>query len=349
MNTAVRVAVRLGADRGHTLLAARSGFRGLRDGDLHEMDWMRVSGWVSRGGAELGTNRYVPDSDAVARIAEQIAAHQIDGLLVIGGWTAYQAAYLLHSARTRHATLDMPIVCLPASINNDLPASELSIGSDTALNSIVADVDKIKQSAVASQRCFVVEVMGRDCGYLALMSDLATGAELAYLPEEGITLDDLTTDVRQLTDGFRSGKRLGLVIRSEHADPVYTTGFIHALFEKEGGDLFDVREAILGHIQEGGDPSPFDRIQATRLTARCIEFLTDQLESGSRTSAMIGLVSGRVQFTDLSSYPDLIEPAAQRPLVQRWMSRRPLARIMTGIQAPPGDGGHVGSGGSQAG
>jgi 6-phosphofructokinase 1 len=333
MNTAVRVAVRLGADRGHTMLAVRSGFRGLRDGDLHEMDWMSVSGWVSYGGAELGTNRYVPDSDGVARIAEQIATHGIDGLLVIGGWTAYQAAYMLHSARDRHAALDIPIVCLPASINNDLPASELSIGSDTALNSIVTDVDKIKQSAVASQRCFVVEVMGRDCGYLALMSGLATGAERVYLPEEGITLDDLTTDVRLLTHGFRTGKRLGLVIRSEQADSVYTTGFIHALFEKEGGDLFDVREAILGHIQEGGDPSPFDRIQATRLTARCIEFLTEQIESGSRTSAMIGLQSGRVQFTDLASYPDLIEPGAQRPLSQRWMSRRPLARIMTGIQA----------------
>ena len=126
---------------------------------------------------------------------------------------------------------------------------------------------------MASRRCFVVEVMGHDCGYLALMSGLASGAERVYLPEEGITLDDLTADVRALADGFRAGKRLGLVIRSENADPVYTTGFIPALFEKEGGELFDAREAILGHIQEGGDPSPFDRIQATRLTARCIEFL----------------------------------------------------------------------------
>jgi 6-phosphofructokinase 1 len=109
---------------------------------------------------------------------------------------------------------------------------------------------------------------------------------------------------------------------------VYTTGFIRALFEKEGGDLFDAREAILGHIQEGGDPSPFDRIQATRLTARCIDFLAEQLESGNRASAMIGFQSGRLQFTDLTSYPKLIEPVAQRPVEQRWMARRPLARIM---------------------
>jgi 6-phosphofructokinase 1 len=330
MNTAVRVAVRLGTDRGHTMLAVHNGFRGLRDGDVHEMDWMSVSGWVSSGGAELGTNRYVPDDDGIRRIAEHVAAHRIDGLLVIGGWAGYRAAHTLHTAGATHAALEIPIVCLPASINNDLPASEVSIGSDTALNSIVLDVDKIKQSAVASRRCFVVEVMGHDCGYLALMSGLATGAERVYLPEEGITLDDLTADVRVLTDGFRAGKRLGLVIRSERADQIYTTWFIHALFSKEGGDLFDVREAILGHVQQGGDPSPFDRIQATRLTARCIEYLTEQIESRGRASAMVGLQSGQVQFTDLASYPKLIERDAQRPIEQRWMDRRPMARIMVG-------------------
>lgn len=113
---------------------------------------------------------------------------------------------------------------MPVTINNDVPGTELTVGSDTALNSIVADVDKIRQSAVASQRVFVVEVMGRDCGYLALMSGLATGAERVYLPEEGITPDDLTSDVRKLAEGFRSGKRLGVVIRSENADPVTAPG-----------------------------------------------------------------------------------------------------------------------------
>jgi 6-phosphofructokinase 1 len=328
MNTVVRAAVRLTLDRGYTMLAVRNGFRGLRDGDVREVGWMDVSGYVSSGGAELGTNRYVPDRAAVAQIAEVIGAQRINGLLMAGGWAGYAAAHALHEQRHVHPALDIPIVCLPMTINNDLPATELTIGSDTALNSIVSDIDKIKQSAVASRRCFVVEVMGHDCGYLALMSGLASGAERVYLPEEGITLEDLTADVRALADGFRAGKRLGLVIRSENADSVYSTGFIRALFEKEGGELWDSREAILGHIQEGGDPSPFDRIQATRLSARCIEFLAEQLESGTRASAMIGFQSGRLQFTDLTSYPSLIEPDAQRPLEQRWMARRPLARIM---------------------
>ena len=291
---------------------------------------MDVSGWVSLGGAEIGTNRYVPREDAIAQIARQVAAHRIDGLLMAGGWTGYEAAYALHQSRDKYADLDIPIVCLPMTVNNDLPGTEICIGSDTALNSIVTDVDKIRQSAVASRRVFVVEVMGRDCGFLALVSGLASGAERMYLPEEGITLDDLTSDIHALAEGFRSGKRLGLIIRSENADPVYTTGFITSLFEKEGGDLFDSRQAILGHIQEGGDPSPFDRIQATRLTASCIEFLSEQFESGARASAMIGFQNGRIQFTDLTSYPTLIEPEAQRPKEQRWMDRRALVNIMRG-------------------
>ena len=329
MNTAVRAAVRLGLQRGYTVLAAKNGFLGLRTGDIHEMDWMSVSGWVSDGGAEIGTNRYVPDEPAIAQIAKQIAAYRIDGLLMAGGWAGYQAAHLLHTHRRTYASLDIPIVCMPMTINNDLPGTELTIGSDTALNSIVTDVDKIRQSAVASRRVFVVEVMGHDCGYLALMSGLATGAELIYLPEQDITLNDLGVDVHKLSERFRSGKRLGLVIRSENADSVYTTGFITSVFEKEGGDLFDARPAILGHIQEGGDPSPFDRVQATGLTAHCIEYLAEQLESGSSASAMIGFQSGRLQFTDLTSYPRLIEDDAQRPREQRWMTQLPLVEIMT--------------------
>jgi 6-phosphofructokinase 1 len=328
MNTAVRAAVRLGLDRGYSVLAVRNGFRGLRDGSVQEMGWMDVSGLVWTGGAELGTNRWVPAQPDLTQIAEHLAGHHIDGLLMAGGWSGYAAAHVLHSARHRHPALDLPIVCLPMTINNDLPGTELTIGSDTALNSIIADVDKIKQSAVATRRCFVVEVMGHDSGYLALMTGLASGAERVYLPEEGITLDALTQDVRALAEGFRAGKRLGLVIRSEDADPVYSTGFIRALFEKEGGGLWDSREAILGHIQEGGNPSPFDRTEATRLTARCIEYLSEQLETGARASAMVGVQSGRVQFTDLTSYPTMIRHDVQRPVEQRWLAQRPLARIM---------------------
>ena len=323
MNTAVRVATRVGLDLGHTMLAVTNGFRGLAHGRVEEMEWMDVSGWVSRGGAELGTSRQALTEADLGQIAEQIGAHRIDGLLMIGGWAGYQAAHLLHENREHHPELTLPIVC------NDLPGSELSIGADTALNNIVSNVDKIKQSAVASGRCFVVEVMGRHCGYLALMSGLATGAERVYLPEEGVSLADLEADLEALRAGFRRGKRLGLVIRSEHVDPVYTTSFIRALFEREGGDLFDVRQSILGHIQQGGDPSPFDRIQATRLASRCVEYLMEQAHTDTPGSAFIGLQKGKVRFTDLADFGRLSEPDAHRPREQSWMSLRPIAEIMS--------------------
>ena len=328
MNMAVRVAVRVGIDNGHTMLGITNGFRGHERGNIREMDWMSVNGWASRGGAELGTSRHLPRDDQFGQIAEQLEEHQIDGLLMIGGWAGYRGAYQLNAQAERFPRLGLPIVCLPATINNDVPGTELSIGADTALNNIVKDVDKIKQSAVASGRCFVVEVMGRDCGYLALMSGLATGAERVYLPEEGITLRDLEADVSDLRDGFMFGKRLGLVITSEHADPVYTSGFMKSLFERESEGLFNVRQSILGHIQQGGDPSPFDRIQATRLADKSLRYLIEQALSDDPISAFIGLEHGKIRFTPLADFTELIEDGLQRPREQSWMALLPLARVM---------------------
>ncbi len=328
MNTAVRVAIRAGLDLGHTMLAVRRGFRGLSRGNVEEMDWMSVSGWVGRGGAELGTSRSVATPEMLAEVAQQIEAHRIDGILMIGGWAGYQSASAMSDLAEIHPALGIPVVCMPTSINNDLPASELSIGADTALNSIVRDVDKIKQSAVASRRSFVVEVMGRDCGYLGLMSGLATGAERVYLPERGISLHDLEADLNALKDGFEQGKRLGLVIRSEYADEVYTTNFIKALFEREGEGLFDVRGAILGHVQQGGDPSPFDRIQATRLAWESVMHLVEQATNESPTAAMVGLQHGKIRFTPLAEFPKLVEPDVHRPTEQGWMALQPVADVM---------------------
>ena len=328
MNTAARVAIRHGIDKGHTMLAADGGVRGLARGNIRQMEWMSVTGWVSQGGAELGTSRMIPDQKMLADIAEQLRAHEIDGLLMIGGWAGYESAHAMHCAKEQHEAFRLPIVCLPATINNDLPGSEISIGADTALNAIVVDVDKIKQSAVATRRCFIVEVMGNECGYLALMGGLSTGSERVFLPEEGISLDGIRQDVWFLKKAFREGKRLGLVIRGEEADPVYTTNFIRLVYEKEGGDLFDVRESILGHVQDGGDPSPFDRIQASRLATRCVNHLLEETDSDQPSSAFIGLQSGRVKFTNLEEFPNLIEDDARRPKVQRWMDLRPLARVM---------------------
>jgi 6-phosphofructokinase 1 len=336
MNTAARVAVRVGMDRGHTVLGVRDGFRGLTEGLVEELTWMSVSGWVSLPGAELGTNRFVPGPDDLPRIADQLAEHSIDGLLLIGGWAGYVAAYELAARAGEHPGLAVPIVCIPASINNNLPGSDLSVGADTALNSITSDVDKIKQSAVALHRCFVVEVMGRDCGYLALMSGLSTGAERVYLPEEGITLASLQADLDALQAGFALGKRLGLVIRGEGADDLFTTGFIESLFAHESAGLFDVRGAILGHVQQGGAPSPFDRIHATRLASAGVDHLISAALGDDPSSAMVGMRAGKIEVTPLRRFPDLVEPDTQRPRAPAWwMSVRPLADIMAQARPQP--------------
>ncbi len=330
MNTAVRAAIRLGLDQGHIMLVAHNGFRGLLDPrNVRRMEWMDVSGWASHGGSEIGTSRKIPSGKDLYAIARTLEEHQIQGMLMIGGWAGYEAAYKLHIERKNFPAFNIPIVCLPATINNNLPGTELSIGADTALNSIVTALDNIKQSAVASGRCFVVEVMGRYCGYLALMSGLATGAERVYLHEEGVTLKDLQEDVAHMINDFQQGKRLSLVIRSEYANSVYTTDFMCALFEEEGHDLFSVRESILGHLQQGGDPSPFDRVQATRLATKCIDFLLAEAGQTHPASAFIGMQAGNVQFTNLEDFPRMIDEEHQRPKVQWWMALRPIARVLS--------------------
>ena len=339
MNTAVRAAVRLGTDKGHIMLGVQNAFRGLVHDEVRELDWMSVAGWTVRGGAELGTNRYVPSGSDFYAIARTLEEHKIDGILMIGGWSGYQAVLQLFQQRHNYPAFNVPIVCLPASINNNLPGTELSVGADTALNSIVSAVDKIKQSAVASRRAFIVEVMGHRCGYLALMGGMATGAERVYLHEEGVTLHDLVEDVEQLVTGFKHGKRLGLAIRNEKANEIYSTNFMVSLFEEEGGDLFDVRQAILGHMQQGGNPSPFDRIYATRLAARCITFLEEQIGQPDFTSACIGQVRGSIEFTDLLDVPRLLDEPNARPKSQWWMDLRPIVSVM----AQPGPGARRGA------
>lgn len=329
MNTAVHAAARLAIDRGHIVMGVHNGFQGLINDQVEEFNWMSVHGWGSMGGSELGTGRTVPASTEIAAVARTLQTHGIEGLLVIGGWSAYEAAHRLSSARDEYAAFNIPIICMPAAIDNNLPGTEISIGADTALNSIVEVVDKIKQSAVASRRCFVIEVMGRQCGYLALMSSLASGAERAYLPEEGITLHDLEVDLAEMIQGFRAGKRLSLMIRNEKANPLYTAQFISALFEQESEGLFDVREAILGHLQQGGDPSPFDRIQATRLAARCVDFLVQEAGKGEAVGAVIGLQNGHVRIHSLDDIAGLADMMHLRPKEQWWLELRPIAQLMS--------------------
>ncbi len=328
MNTAVRATVRLGLDKGHKMLGIYNGFKGLINNQIEEFDWMSVNGWAHLGGSELGTNRHIPANSDYYNMARNIEENHIEGLLIIGGWSAYQAALELYNLRNHYPAFNIPMVLLPATIDNDLPGSELSVGADTALNSIIEGVDKIKQSAVASRRVFVVEVMGRKCGYLALMSAMASGSERVYLHEEGVTLDHLRDDVALLKKGFERGKRLGVIILSEGANPTYSTDFMCALLEEEGKNIFTARQCILGHLQQGGNPTPFDRILGTRLAVKSIKYLEEQIGQSEPVSAAIGLLQGTYRFTDLRDLPRLMDMGNGRPKEQWWLNLRPVARIM---------------------
>ena len=335
MNAATRAVVRLLVDSGHIPLGVTRGCRGLINGDIHEMNWMTVNGWAPTGGSELGSSRKCPEGAELYAAAQTLERHQVDAIVMIGGWAGYRAINRLYEERHNFPAFNIPLLCIPASINNNLPGSELSIGADTALNSIVEVVDKIKQSAVAFNRCFIVEVMGRYCGYLALMSAIATGAERVYMHEEGITLKDLQRDIELLKQGFQQGKRLGLMIRNETANSLYTTPFIAALFDEEGGDLFEVRQSILGHLQQGGNPSPFDRILAARLAWEAVrrigEMTTLQHRAKSYTevgAVCLGIQEGDVRATPMYMVPRLMDAELQRPHEQWWMELRPVARML---------------------
>lgn len=328
MNTAVRAAVRLGIDRCHTLLGVENGFRGLIEGKIRELEWVSVRGWATIGGSELGTSRKIPVGRDFYAIARQIEHRQIDALMIIGGWSGYQAAYSLYQQRENYPTFNIPILCIPATIDNNLPGAEHSIGSDTALNNIIEAIDKIKQSAVASNRCFVVEVMGLYCGYLALMSGIATGAERVYLHEEGVTLNNLQQDVSYLLEGFRCGKRLGLIICNEKAHPVYNSNFIHDLLTEEGKQIFQVRQSILGHLQQGGDPSPVDRIAATRLATKGINYLIEAVGNDPPAASFMGLQGEEVNYWSLSQFPQWTDKEFQRAKEQWWWDLRSIAAIL---------------------
>ena len=328
MNSAARDAVRLGIRRGHTMLGVRDGFVGLRDHDVTELGWADVEDWLADGGAELGVRRTMPTVNDLYAISRTLEEQRVDALLMIGGWNGYQAVHLMHRERDHYPALRIPMVCVPASIDNNLPGSELSIGSDTALNVVTQAIDRLKVSGAAARRAFVVETMGRYCGFLALASGLSGGAERVYLHEEGISLDALQADVAWLRESFAAGRKLFLAVRNEEANPLYTTDFIARVFEEEGGGRYDVRQAVLGHVQQGAAPTPADRLLAARLVSAALHTLDEQFAAGSARSFYQGLSDGAIERFGIEHLNDDIDAAFHRPREQWWLALRPVLRAV---------------------
>uniref|UniRef100_A0A8C0XZA4 6-phosphofructokinase type C n=1 Tax=Castor canadensis TaxID=51338 RepID=A0A8C0XZA4_CASCN len=278
MNAAVRSAVRVGIADGHKVFAVYDGFDGFAKGQIKEIGWGDVGGWTGQGGSLLGTKRILPGK-YLEKIAAQMHAHSINALLVIGGFEAYLGLLELAAAREKHEEFCVPMVMVPATVSNNVPGSDFSIGADTALNTITDTCDRIKQSASGTKRrVFIIETMGGYCGYLANMGGLAAGADAAYIYEEPFDIRDLQSNVEHLTEKMKTTIQRGLVLRNESCSENYTTDFIYQLYSEEGKGVFDCRKNVLGHMQQGGAPSPFDRNFGTKISARAMEWITMKLK-----------------------------------------------------------------------
>ncbi|NPA91391.1 MAG: 6-phosphofructokinase [Chloroflexi bacterium] len=319
MNAAVRAAVRLALDQGHEVRGYFDGVQGLLEDRYTDLTWMSVRGWTGLGGAELGTlPQALSSPQAVQRARQVLQSGGIHGLLIVGDTRAYQVA----SALARSEGTGVPVVVVPAAIENDLPFTDLCIGTDTALNNAMWAVDRIKDSAVAVRHVFLVEVMGEECGYLAVTVGLATGAEQVYIPEEPLTLEVVQADVAHLLRRFREHRPLGLIIRNEQAGGAYTTPVLASIFQAEGEEVYQVRYAILGHLQQGGSPTPFDRILATRMGAHGMHHLLALVQQEEEGAYALGREQGRVHLYPIP--PSL--PAEER----WWLCLLPLVRLMSG-------------------
>lgn len=341
MNAAVRSFTRNVISRGEVVLGVHEGIDGLIEGQVAPIPWSEVAGWVNQGGANLGTRRTLPaDGNNMELSVEKIREFKIQGLLIVGGFEAFQAGMQFAEARDKYPELRIPICVIPATISNNVPGTDFSIGADTALNEITEICDRIRQSAQGTKRrVFVIETMGGYCGYLATLAGVAGGADAAYIFEEPFGIKDLMEDVFHMQAKMAEGVQRGLILRNENANPNYTTDFIHRLYSEEGRNIFTSRMNKLGHMQQGGSPSPYDRNFSTKLAAKAADWLIEQLSAHTShdgtircdspdTAVLLGLVRRQYKLTPLAQLKNETNFKHRIPKDQWWLQLRSLLRVL---------------------
>ena len=285
LNPCIRAVTRMAIHLGAEVLGVRRGFSGLLACDVEEMDIRAVGGIIGRGGTFLGTARCQEFYEEKGRRKALRALNQleIEGLVVIGGNGSLTGALELHR-------LGFPVIGIPATIDNDVNGTDIAVGVDSALNTIIDAIDRIKDTASSHQRAFIIETMGRNSGYLALVSGIAGGAELTIIPEEEIPMEDVA---REIKDAYVRGKPHCIIVVAEGWKPG-TLALADFLRERKEGLGFEVRLTVLGHVQRGGSPSAFDRLLATRLGALAAKSLV-----GGEYGVMAGLVGNQPALTPL--------------------------------------------------
>ena len=281
MNAALRAVVRVGVSSGLEVMGVRQGYTGLIEGKLQPLGPRDVAGIIHVGGTMLGSDRSAEfrtteGRDGALRV---LAQNRIDGLVVIGGNGSLSGAHALSQT-------GFPVVGVASTIDNDVNGADITIGVDTALNTALGAIDRLKTTASSHQRAFVVEVMGRACGFLALMVGIAGGADVIVIPEVESDPDEVAKTLR---DAYTRGKRHAMVVVAEGAkwNAAALADYVANHRERIG---FELRATILGHVQRGGGPGAFDRLLASRAAAAAVELLI-AARAGVYTAQVNGAIS----------------------------------------------------------
>ena len=306
MNAAIRAVVRTGLEQGCEVFGVEHGYAGLIAGKFMELGARDVGGIMQRGGTILGSAR-CPEfrtEDGRTKAIRELNQKRIEGLVVIGGNGSQTGANSLAAA-------GYPVVGVASTIDNDLYGSEITIGVDTALNIALETIDRLKVTASSHQRAMLVEVMGRDCGYLALMAGITGGAEAVLIPEYETQPEEVA---REIWRAYQRGKPHAIVVVAEGAKP--NAQGLAQYVQEHGARLgFELRVTILGYVQRGGTPTYFDRYLASRLGAAAVE----QLAAGKH-GVLVGIQKSEVATTPLAEVV-----AGKKPLDPRMLE---LARVL---------------------
>lgn len=282
MNAAIRAVVRMAIFKGLDVIGVQRGYSGLVNGEFVEMNLSSVADIIHRGGTILRTARSESFRTAEGRrkAADNLRAKGIEGLVVIGGDGSFRGAICLSQEQ------GVKIIGVPGTIDNDIPCTDYSIGFDTAVNNVIDAINKIRDTATSHERTYVIEVMGRNSGFIALEAGLAGGAESILIPEIEVNLNGV---IEKLWRGHNRGKLHSLIIVAEGA--ASALDICREIQEKTG---FDTKVTILGHIQRGGTPTAFDRTIASRMGAMAVELLTE-----GKDKKMVGVISGSLKDFDI--------------------------------------------------
>lgn len=286
MNAAIRSVVRTCAYHNIECVGIYRGYEGIMEGDFKSMDARSVKGIINKGGTVLKSARSkefrTPEGRKIAH--DQLVSANIDALVVIGGDGTFNGGLVFNKE------FDFPIIGIPCTIDNDIYGTTHTIGFDTALNTVVDCIDKIRDTASSHNRLFFVEVMGRDVGHIALNAGVGAGAEEILIPEENLGLERL---LESLYRSKRSGKSSSIVVVAE-GDKIGKNVFELKDYVEANMDEYDVRVSVLGHMQRGGAPSCFDRVLASRMGVKAVETLLE-----GKTNYMVGLLNEKMELTPL--------------------------------------------------